>query len=326
MKILDCYGNDYMIGQQIGSHFKEILQAEAAVYENELKKDYIAEYIDRELDIVCTDMPRVYDELRGRSKGSELSLELITLMTSKEILRIGDGCTTIIVKQDDGSVLFSHNEDDDDFTSENSAVIVYHYNDLDVYAYTNAFKLPGSAVGWNSAGMVFSSNYLFYEETDLNSVSRYIAPETIFRSRSKEEAVGLVRNMKTASPFSFNIFDTNAKEAVNIEKDLDACYITDIRGKYSRSNHFLNKEATSSVSSDFRLNKTRELLQKKRIESLKDISDILDFIGEDREHTVHFPKREDAGDRTVINLSCDSEAKVVTIRNFLDDSVHQFRL
>ena len=326
MRKLEFYGNEYTIGKQIGRHFKDILQARASVYEKYLEKEYIAAYINRELDILQRDMPGIYDELKGRSEGSGVSPELVTLMTSNEILAKEDGCTTVIVRKEDGTVLFSHNEDEDDFTKENSAVIVYHYDDLDVYAYTNAWKLPGSADGWNSAGMVFTSNYLFYDEPDLSSVSRYIAAGAVYRTRSLDEAVGMIRDMRTASPFSINIFDTNAGKAVNIERDLDTCCITHIEGKYSHSNHFLMREAKSSVSSDYRLSRTRELLMQKEIRTLKDITDILDDTGEDEDHTVHIPATIETHGRTVINLAVDSNERVVTIRNFLDDTTAQFKL
>ena len=326
MKTLDFYGDHYTIGKQIGSHFKDILHAKASEYERYMEKEYIAAYTDRELDILRRDMPDIYDELRGRSEGAGLPAEMITLMSSCEILRKENGCTTVMVKLGDGSVLFSHNEDEDDFTKDNSAVIVYHLDDIDVYSYTNAWKLPGSADGWNSKGMVFTSNFLFYDEADLNRVSRYLAAGAVYSAGSMEEAVEIIRNMKTASPFSINIFDTNAKKAVNIERDADTCFITEIEGRYSRSNHFLNREGNSSVSSDYRLMRTRELLAQKEINSLKDITDILDDIGTDHDHTVHIPGSIETHGMTVINLACDSEEKVITIRSFLDDTVTKFRI
>ena len=326
MKILECKGNDYSIGLQIGTYFRDILRKHASAFENALQEAETAEHIQKELQILKEEMPGIYDELRGRSGGAGLSIEMITLMSSLEITSRSSGCTTVIVKQPDGRILFSHNEDEDDFTADNSAVLVYHYDDLDVYAYTNAWKLPGSADGWNSAGMVFTSNYLFYEKADFSRLSRYIACKAVYHSRTLEEAIEAVKQLKTASPFSINILDTNIQRAVNIEKDLDACYITEITGKFSRSNHFLNREAKSSVSSDYRLNKTRELLAQKEITRLKDVMDILDTIGTDEDHTVHIPASIETHGMTVINLAVDSSRKTITIRNFLDNSLTQFRL
>nr|MCR4949991.1 C45 family peptidase [Solobacterium sp.] len=227
MKILECKGNDYTIGLQIGTYFREILRKHASAYENALQEAETAEHIQKELQILKENMPGIYDELRGRSEGSGLSIEMITLMSSLEITSRSSSCTTVIVKQPGGRILFSHNEDEDDFTADNSAVLAYRYDDLDLYAYTNAWKLPGSADGWNSAGMVFTSNYLFYEKADFSRVSRYIACKAVYHSRTLEEAVEAVRQLKTASPFSINILDTRTDRAVNIEKDLDACYITE---------------------------------------------------------------------------------------------------
>ena len=325
MKTLEVSGSDYAVGKQIGSCFREILRAKASEYEKYLKQATVSEYIGRELAILRGNMPGLWEELSGRSDGAGVSVELITLMTSDEILRTDNGCTTVIVKKDDGSVLFSHNEDEDDFTRENSVLIVRHDNGLEIAAYTNARKLPGSAVGWNSAGMIFTSNFLFYEKADLNRVSRYIASGTVYRAGSLQEAVGMLRCLKTASPFSMNVFDTNAREAVNVEKDRDTCYVTAVTGKFSHSNHFLNREAPKSVSSAYRLDRTRELLCGKEIRCLKDITDILDDTGEDREHTVHIPGGGDAQSRTVINLACDSKEKIITVRDFLDGTVSRFR-
>ncbi len=325
MKILEYYGTDYNIGLSIGRFFKDILKTQASAYAHYLQEENIAEYIRRELRILYNTMPDIYEELRGRSDGSEVSLEMITLLSSPEILRKEDGCTTVAVKQEDGHILLAHNEDEDDFTTENSGVFIYHYEDLDVYAYTNAMKLPGSCVGWNSAGMIYTSNYLFYEEPDLDRVSRYIACAAIYRCRSAEEAAEYVQNMKTASPFSINILDTRTNEFINIEKDLDTCYITAVQDKFSRSNHFLHKETRHSVSSEYRLHKSRELLQGD-IRTLKDVTDITDYVGTDDDHTIHIPGYNKDHGRTVTNLSCDTKEKIVVLRDFLENTTVRFSL
>ena len=59
MKVLDFYGNDHMIGKQIGSHFKDILQEHASETEKYLGKDYVAEYVARELEILQSGIPAV---------------------------------------------------------------------------------------------------------------------------------------------------------------------------------------------------------------------------------------------------------------------------
>ena len=148
----------------------------------------------------------------------------------------------INIKKKNGKFLFSHNEDEKKYTFENTALIKYDYGQYWIVGYTMAEKLTGSSFGYNSYGLVFSSNYIYDTKIELSNISRYIMVRTVMNASTIEEVIRILKKCKVASAFSLNVLDTKTFKAINIEKDIEEIYVTNIEDRYARANHFTTKK------------------------------------------------------------------------------------
>ena len=283
LKFIEVKGNDYEIGYQIGQHFKKYLKNKIIDFD---KKVHLAEteieFLKNKLE---NTFPNLLHEIYGRADGANISRKSFLLMVFPEIYERIDGCTTVIVKKEN-SVLFAHNEDNEDFNLENVALIKYNYGDRFIISYTMAERLAGSAFSYNSNGLLFSSNYVFDENLNLDNLSRYIVVRDVINSKNIEEVLQKLKDNDVASAFSLSVLDINTNQVINIEKDIHEIYVTEIKDNYARSNHFHVKEHDESKDpedSKFRYKKTNELINKLDVENccLNDLLNILKYQTDD---------------------------------------------
>ena len=317
------------MGRQIGSLYKEILQRKAARYEKKWMSPPMHDKILSIENKMEKTFPDALEELKGKAAGAGISLETVVLMNSPELIRKEDGCTTVMMKNAQGEAFLSHNEDERGFFNNNTMLVRFIYGDHWIVSYINAEQLIGSCFGFNSYGLVFSSNYLFPNHTDSNEISRYIYERYLTSTKSVADARERLQRMKVASPFSFNVVDTNTNEIYNFEKDIDRVYETEITDRYGRANHFLLKEGEikSSPSSQFRSGKARESVLAVSKNGLKkeDLRGILDYREEDilrsimltgsRRHTL-----------TVANMSYSNSDRSLVVRDYLGHREYSFIL
>ena len=332
MEVLVVKGTPYQMGYQIGSFYKDILEKEVKVFKDALDNDEkLREKLALIKDKLHYDHADVYEELKGRAEGSCTDVDAFILMNSSELYSVGEQCTTVMIKDNNSECFFSHNEDDSDFTDENTCVIKYVYDDHYEIGYTSCKKLVGCCYGANSYGMVFSSNYLYPPKVNVSNVSRTILSRELYKARSIEEAIEMVRNLRVAAGFSFNVFDLNNKEMVNIEKDLDAIYVTKVADRYARSNHFLCIDGPEySASSKFRYEKSKELvdlLDNKNLNSEK-VRECLTYETDDYFKSIHKASYQKGAQAsiTVSNMSIDSINRTMCIVDYLGGREYSFDL
>ena len=250
-----------------------------------------------------------------------------------EVYKRIDGCTTVIVKNTKEQYFFSHNEDDVNYTNENVAFIHYHYDTCDVYGYTVAHKLCGSSFGFNSHGLVFSSNYVYDTVIDLNNISRYILVNDVMKSENIDDALKRLKSMKVASAFSLNILDIKQNRCINVEKDIKEIYVKEITDRYARANHFIIKPDpyTTEIpkSSAFRDSKSKELtnLIDRDTVTLKDLQNVLGYQTDDYyESTFKDPNKYKDLSVTVANFNYDGSKNKIEIHDYLDDTDLSFEM
>lgn len=209
-------------------------------------------------------------------------------MMNPEIYEGIDGCTTVIVKPSSNRVLFAHNED---YIADMDKIALVKVNMKDkwIVGYAAATRLLGHAFAYNSDGLVFSNNYIYGANINLDNPSRYFMIRDIIASKNIQEVVRKSENINIASALSLNILDIKTNEALNMEKDNDDTNITQIDTKYARANHLLTKEISEKnipKSSIFRYFKSKELLDKLEIKNacMEDLVKILQY------HTSEFDK------------------------------------
>lgn len=327
IKYIETKGNDYNIGYQIGEYFRNYLQKRIIDFDAKVEK--VFDKIKRLEGKIKTNFPKLLQEIYGRADGAQISRDSLLLMFFPEIYNRIDGCTTVILKKSD-RVLFAHNEDNSNFTEENVALIKYNYGDRFVVSYTMAERLGGSAISFNSDGLVFSSNFVNSDSLNLDNLSRYIVVRDVINSQSIDEAIEKLRKNDVASAFSLNILDTKTNRVINIEKDVHEVYITEIQEKYARSNHFHSHDNYNIAvelpfkSSLFRYNKTNELINKLDINdcTLNDLINILLFKTDDYYQCVYKQYGKFKGlSVTDATLAIDSSEDFLTIYDYVGNSI-----
>lgn len=326
MKKFEVRGTEYEMGLKIGKVFRSYLQHEIKIYDNKIMNPNVLSSVKSMENKLRTEFPKYLDEIYGRADGAKVSRDSILLMFFPEIYNGTDGCTTLMLKKENGTFLFSHNEDEKNYTSENIGLIKYIYDDYWIIGYTLAKRLTGSAFSYNSYGLVFSSNYIYDSKIDLENISRYIMVRDIISSKNIDDVIEKMKNHKVASAFSMNILDTNLNRAVNIEKDIDEFYIKEIDNRYARSNHFILKDKDlpeKPVSSNFRYNKTNELINKldNKSSTIEDLINILKYESDEYFETV-FKNPDKYKDKSITcaNFSYDNESKMIYIKDYLSKS------
>ena len=333
MRQFTVSGTPYEMGVQTAKAFYEYLKTVREVYEEKSRIPSVRDCVLRLEETLKAQYPDAYQEILGRAEGAEMSKAAALLMFFPEIFKRIDGCTTLMLRRKDGKFLFSHNEDDKGYDHENTALVTYDYGDHVIVGFTMAEKLTGYAFGWNSYGLLYSSNYIYDTKIDLNNVSRYIMVRDVMNAKTLEEAVYRLSRMRVASAFSLNLYDRNEDRAVNVEKDIDAVYVTEIGERYARANHFTTRKDAllpePYASSAFRDAKVNELIPSVDAESaqIEDLQRILSYAEEDYYRCVykdpnHFPHKELSV--TVANFNYDGLADQIVIRDCFDGSVLRF--
>lgn len=262
LNFFEVTGTDYEMGFAIGNKFKNYLQNRIAEFDEKAPK--YANYINAIEEKLESGFPYLLQEIYGRADGAEISRKSYLLMLFPELFRKTEGCTTLVVKKSDGSVLFAHNDDNECFDLGNTALIKYNYGDHYIISYTMVERLSGSAFSVSGKGMVFSSNYIFGNNLNLDNLSRYIVVRDVINSASIDEALEKLHSTDVASPFSLNMLELGTGRVVNVEKDVHSIYVTEIDDRYARSNHFHTKKGDSTTATEdskFRYKKANELIR-----------------------------------------------------------------
>lgn len=332
MKLIEVRGTEYEMGYEIGKYFKSYLRETIKKYDIKIKVPNVYKKVKQLEKKLKEQYPKCLEEIYGRADGAGISRDSTLLMFFPEIFKKIDGCTTLIMKNKDGDFLFSHNEDDRNYNVDNIVLVKYTYDDYWIIGYTMAEKLTGSSFTFNSYGMIFSSNYIYDTKIDLNNISRYIVVRDIMNSSNVREVVKKLKDSYVASAFSLNILDLNKNMAINIEKDIKEIYITNIEDRYARANHFIAKQQDlpdKPISSEFRYNKSRELINKlsQKNVTINDLISILNYETHDYYKSIFkSPKKYNDKSITVANFSYDAVSNEIIIKDYLDNSEFKFNL
>ena len=286
IRTFEVHGNEYEMGFQIGCVFQQFLKDAIPKYERMLADPGLRSTVREVAAKLEVQYPRLLMEMNGRADGAGIPRDPAYLMFFTELHTPRNGCTTAILKKKNGHVLFCHNDDELTYHADNVALIKYNYGNFWIVSYTVADTLAGSAFSWNSAGMVFTSNFILTGKTDFSSISRFVMERDIINSRSMDEAKDKLLNCEVASPFSMSILECQSETVLNAEKDLKDLYITPISDRFARSNHFLAKPGPvpePPAETLFRYQRTKELLAGLNAETA-DIADLIRILGDQSEY------------------------------------------
>lgn len=318
MKIIELGDNPYENGRKIGLAFYAFLHKKQGEFAEKLNDTLVYENVRKGKRILEKEFPELLSELYGKADASDIRKEIILLMAMPEILRKKSGCTTIMRRNADGTISFSHNEDEwhSEFNSESTALLKYNLKGKIVYGYTSAYKTIGSCFGFRSDGLLISCNHLTSDDLNLDFGSRYLLSAKMYFSDSYEDAVNTVINMKPASAFHVNLVDTTGKKACSIERDINDFTLTELDDVLVHSNHFLHKEGKADVCSLFRFSKPWELMKE-----TDDLKKILSYTSEDHDHTIRMTDPAGEGKEiTAANFTYYPETDTAVIKDENDNT------
>lgn len=322
MIVRELSGTAYEMGYALGSEFAEYYKKVVAKCIEPLKDEGIVRRVNELKQKLSTEFIDAYEEIKGRAAGAKVDEDCLFLLMFPEVLRLSDGCTTVMVRNTRGDILFSHNEDDKGVSEENAIFLKYNYGDYMLAGYTILEKLIGPCFGFNSYGLVFSSNMLMSDKVNLDHISRYIMERKVYEAKSLDEAVEVLKSLEVASAFSMNIVDSNTLEAVNVEKDIDEIYVTYLKDRYARSNHFLSyPDSKREANTVFRATKAKELVDRVDLATvtLDEVKSILDYHTNDFFASIRLGNQDNGdGAMTLANASFDTRDKKMKILDYIE--------
>lgn len=313
IKFLHLKGTDYEMGYTLGVHFKTSINSRIDKFKKMLEDKEISSYVSSIEKKIKDNYPSCLDEIYGRADGAGVDRKEMLLMFFLELIKKKAGCTTVSYKRND-EIGFAHNEDDVGYTEDDAAVVKYDYGTDWAVGYVLYDRLLGTTAGYNSKGIVHSSNYIFPDEQCEDNVSRFVLCKYLVRMGSIEEIENFLKNNSVYSPFSFNVFDLNTNEVVNFEKDINSLYRKDIDGKFARSNHFIQKESkllTASENTKYRYQRSNELIEKINIDKIC-LDDLFEILNDSTDDPIHSINKKN---ETIFTLGIDNKTKKIKMIN-----------
>ncbi|GAA0722032.1 hypothetical protein GCM10008905_13110 [Clostridium malenominatum] len=303
IKLIEVKGSPYERGYKSGVELKYAIKSCIKAYVD-LKNN--KELMDKMLYIKALTkevFPEYLLEVEGRADGAGVDRDLYFLIMCAELLNEGVGCTTLVFKRKDGTIILGHNEDDN-YTPGNSA-LTKCWNNEDWFVTYDYCNMPfGNAFSFNSHGIVKTINYCYSENVSTKGIPRYFLQRYISEASSLEDFVKRCSIDNRGSGFHAVALDSKTNKALSIEVSANKISVKEIHNHYVHTNHYIhpgifsvNEEVSAGSTSPFRLKKAGELLEEKINKvgdniSIKDFEEILNYRGKDYKSSILGIKEE----------------------------------
>lgn len=274
---LEISGSSLEFGNQLGAHFRSIIQKEIS-YNRRTFKDY-ASLLDRTkpyYQLTRQFLPHLIVELETIAQAAQIDPAEYFLHNTSEVFDPGntsdqkdavfqDHCTVIVGYSDQEGAIIGHNEDWSTDTLNQLYILKATVNNHTFIGLNYATVLPGLAASMNSFGLVQCINYL-PSTTKLGVPKNFIA-RAVLESQTLDQAENLIRHTPQASGFNHVLIQQD--EIRNLEIIGNQIATETIKQKpYVHTNHYLNPtlqkmEPFHSRSSEARYLRAQELITEK---------------------------------------------------------------
>ncbi len=235
-------GTHYEAGFHIGRHFAERIQTFISSYatlHHTLRPFYRnnREIVDDFIHDNAILFPNYVDEMEGIARGANVSMTDIWLLNlSKEIDSIVNKekgisedvqCSDIFVNTHDARII-GHNEDNDKAYKEHAYLVTVNVRDGVSYtAYTYPGVLAGNAFGFNSHGIVITTNSVPPINVLKRGIARNFLNRHAYNATSTTELISFIERYKNdvASGFSINFASVGEDTLFNAEVATNASSI-----------------------------------------------------------------------------------------------------
>jgi len=238
-KILKCEINDFLK--------RDFFQINRLSSKRITEKN-VSKYVLPYKDIIRTNLPGIYDEVRGLSVGASISLDLaVLLQIRREIIgtspfTLTGDCSTVGIYNVDKVINAQTIDLNGDMTNlgnvfrinikgdkNNSEILQYSFSGLLGY------------MGMNNKGLSVTINLVVSDDWKIG-VPPYLLARKFLEFETIEECIELVKNIPIASSRSFLIQDKNKQVILEVTTDDFRIIQSDF---LIHTNHFLHKDFIS---------------------------------------------------------------------------------
>ncbi len=296
LPIFRIKGDNYEIGFEVGSNFKERIQqafSKSALYNHLKEQDRLnPEWFNQLHEIAEKHYPQYLAEISGIADGADLTyrdVAIINFRGSFKAERVG--CSTIIFNNQE-NIIVAHNEDHEAILGELAYLLMVKLNNgTSFIAYTYPGCLPGFSFSFNSHGLVQTANAMPDPVAKIG-IPRHLLDRYMVEAPTIDDALQRAQINPRSGGFSYNIASMYEKKVVNIETTSEEAYITEISDRYVHTNHYISdklKHIQIPVgSTEERYNRGQELL----INADKSSNESLNILTDNK---IYLPLRESTG-------------------------------
>lgn len=261
--------------------------------------------------------PHVIAELRGLAEGAGVDFVELFTFNCPEIRQVHGGCSTVVVRNRDGTFLLGHNEDGAETqTARDLGLITYQSPGRSVTSLTYLGELAGNAVSWNSDGLIVTVNDLHPVRPFVRRLSRFTVARLLINEPSVETALKLLRGLmgQAASGFHYLLGSTETREVISVESTARTVSVVPVGTHYVHTNHCIhprlrNQSRPAGLSSS-----------RRRLERLTTLADapasqalVTTWLGNHDDQTESVYAKEGDLNRTLATVVFDSHAQHVTL-------------
>ena len=203
--------------------------------------------------------PHLVEELEGMAEAIDvpfMNLFAYNCRSEIAVLSQNAGCSTLGICEggiggrglDEGEhregnrMILAHNEDGAD-TNVGRMYLVKAKppSGIEFIAFAYPGLLPGNGPGFNSRGVVQTTNYIHPQEV-ADGVPRYFIGRAVLEAKSLDEAVALASSPGRAFPWHHNLASLSEGKLLSLEAFPGKHSILEVKGVYVHTNHLIHPE------------------------------------------------------------------------------------
>ena len=253
---LSVSGSPTQMGQNIGEHFKNQIREVTELVLDRVNKGTQNRITWKQAEEAARDsfhrvedfFPDIMDELKGTATASNVNLERLMVMNSRNVLSLAkDGCTSIMVSDqasDSGNGFAGQNWDNDPAMAPFSAVITRKGTGKPAFT---SWLQPGivAYMGFNSAGVGVCMNAL-NGPTDSKGLPWYFLVRCILESESSEHAIKQISSAPRALTANAAMITTAGPLNLEITPDSVEILQAGNNGMLVHTNHCVHPSLASN--------------------------------------------------------------------------------
>ena len=244
----DYYDIGYFSGKYMSNQFHAIMEKRKDWVDglNEFyKSDSGSKFVGGLKNALAKAYPQFIDEINGMAAGSEIDPDLMFAMSVKsEISAYGyenPGCSTIYYNDGMSNWLFQNEDGEAAYNDEMYVLKAHPPSGVSFAAFVYPGLIPGVAPGFNSAGVVHSSNFIGCLKPRIG-IPRYFLARACLEAKSLDDAFATATREGRAFPWHHNLASMNTGRYISLETLPEGEYnYTEPEWLYIHTNHTIHE-------------------------------------------------------------------------------------